>query len=71
LHGDAIVAEGKELLAQTVVTLALPLGCEESNDGLGAGEERGAVTPDAGRSIALSDSWRVSLMTYVRPAMTN
>lgn len=69
LHGDAIVVEGKKLLAQTVVTLALPLGCEESNDGLGAGEERSAITPDAGRSIALSDSWRVPLITLVRLAI--
>lgn len=37
LHGDAIITERKELLAQTVVVLSLPLSSQKRDNILGAG----------------------------------
>lgn len=47
LHGDLIIAEGEQLLAQPVSMLALPFLRQERGDGVPALEERGAVAPDA------------------------
>lgn len=60
LDCNAVVGEGKELLAEAVVALAGPFGGQKGNDGVGAGEEVVAVAPDAVNGVGLRDSRRIS-----------
>ncbi len=46
LHGDAVLAEREQLLAQPVALLALPLLGQEGLDLVAARQERVAVAPD-------------------------
>src|SRR5262245_9622803 len=46
-HGDAVLAEGPQLLDQPVVELAVPLAPQEGLDRLAPGQELGAVPPAA------------------------
>jgi hypothetical protein len=55
LHRDPIVPESEQLLAQTIVVLALPFGRQKLDNGVCAREEEGTVTPDACRSVGLRD----------------
>lgn len=55
LHGDAVVAEGEELLAQLIVALFLPLGREESDDGVRPAEKRRAVAPYGVGGVCFGD----------------
>lgn len=51
LHGDAVVAEGEELLAQPVRALALPLARQERRDRLPPLQELVPVAPDRVRRV--------------------
>lgn len=46
LHCNPVVCKSEKLLAQTIRLLFLPLGGQEIDDGLGAGQEKISVTPD-------------------------
>jgi hypothetical protein len=70
LHGDAIITESKEFLAQAVVALSLPLGCQKLDNALGPREERGSITPNACRSICLRYSGRISFARSVSHSIT-
>ena len=53
LNRDPIVPESEQLLAQSIVTFALPFCRQKFDNGVCPREEAGTVTPDA--------SWRVGL----------
>ena len=54
--GDPVAAEPPEALAQDVVELALPLGGQERDDLLAAGEEGVAVPPDRVGGVGEADA---------------
>ncbi|KAK5635778.1 hypothetical protein RRF57_011490 [Xylaria bambusicola] len=51
LHGDAVVREREQLLAQTVPLLALPFLGQEDLDLVAARQERVSVAPDRVRRV--------------------
>lgn len=59
LNRDPIVPEGEQLLAQSIVALALPFGRQKIDNGIRARKEGGAVTPDAARSVGLRNSLEI------------
>lgn len=59
LHGDLVVREGEELLAQTVVLLLVPLGGQELDDLFAAFQEDVAVAPDRVLGVRKADLFGV------------
>ena len=66
LHRDPIIPKSEQLLAQAIIVLALPLGCEKLDNGVCAGEKEGTVTPDTIRSVGLRDPRGIPCAWLVR-----
>src|SRR5262249_28185187 len=54
-HGNTAVAEGPQLLDQTIIELAVPLARKEGNDLIAAAQEFRAIPPHAVLSISERD----------------
>lgn len=61
LHGDLVVGESEQLLAQSIGLLLVPLLGQEVDDGFSTGEEAVAVAPDAVGGVGFGDGLRVSV----------
>lgn len=61
LHGNAIIGEGEDLLAEPVALFPIPLLSQEVDDGFRSGEKRGAIAPDAVCRVGLRDSGGISV----------
>lgn len=66
LHRDPIIPKSEQLLAQAIIVLTLPLGCEKLDNGVCAREKEGTVTPDTIRSVGLRDSRGIPFAWLVR-----
>jgi hypothetical protein len=70
LDSDLVVAESKELLAQLVVVLLVPLPSQEFDDGFSSGKKPIAVAPDAVACVGLGDFLGISRMQSERRPIT-
>lgn len=61
LHGNLVVRESEEFLAQAVGFFFLPFRCEEGDDGVCTLEEVGAVAPDGVGGVGFGDGGGISL----------
>lgn len=69
LNRDPIIPKSEQLLAQAIIVLALPFGCEKLDNGVCAGEKEGTITPDTIRSVGLRDSRGIPCAWLVRVDM--
>src|SRR5262245_60636747 len=64
-HGNAILAEGPDLLDQPIVELALPLAHQERLDGLAALKHLGAIAPAAVDRVGERDARGIACIPRV------